>query len=421
MRKRRISVLPSIMLIFSLILGSAVVGNAASRAPRDKVLIGIVNPLTGGLAGFGEGTPWTEHSLADWINKDGGIYFKEYDRKLPIEIKLYDSESDPNKAAQMAQRLIQDDKIDLMVVRHTPLTVLPVSNVCERYSMPTVSLDMPMEPWLAEGPHKWVFHAFWSFEQMYSVYSNMWKMAGFGKGSKIGLHFLNDADAEIMHPMFVKKIKDEGMILTDPGLYPALTADYSTIINRFMREGVEVICGLNINPDFATFARQCRQLGFKPKFSVQCRAVLFESDAMAVGVDLMDGVTTEVWWSPYHPFKSELTGETPGSLAEKYKAVTGRNIPATVGFKYASMEIAIDALSRAGSLDKMAIRDAIAATDLQTIVGPIKYDPKTQSCPTVVVGGQWVKNAQGGLDLNIVENSTAPNVPITAKLKPLPQ
>jgi Na+/H+-translocating membrane pyrophosphatase len=66
------------------------------------------------------------------------------------------------KAADVASKLILNDKVDIMVALHTPDTVNPVTSVCERYQVPCVALDAPIEPWLTGGPYKWSFHAFWS-------------------------------------------------------------------------------------------------------------------------------------------------------------------------------------------------------------------------------------------------------------------
>ena len=74
----------------------------------SSVKIGIVNPTTGALAGFGEGTPWTENLIVDYVNNElGGIYFEDYDATLPIEIVVYDSQSTSTNASQMAQKLAE--------------------------------------------------------------------------------------------------------------------------------------------------------------------------------------------------------------------------------------------------------------------------------------------------------------------------
>lgn len=393
-------------------------GGGSADVP-SSVKIGIINPETGALAGYGEGSPWTEQLVVDYVNDElGGIYFEEYDATLPIEIIYYDSESDTTKCTELAQKLIDEDKIDLMVVRHTPETVNPVSAVCEREGVPCISLDAPVDAWLAEGPYEWCFHGFWNLETMYECYSAMWKEAGFGEGTKVGIIFANDADGTAWANVFRERIQADGYELVDPGQYPSGTSDFSDIIQQFKSQGVQILCGTNTNPDFATFWRQSKQQGFEPSFITMGKAYLLKSDAEAIGADLMDGLATEVWWSKYHPFESSLTQETPQGLSDLYQGEKSREITQPMGYKYASMEIAVDALKRAGSLDKEAIRDAIAATDVDTIIGNISYNDENYAL-TTLAGGQWVKTEDGSLQLNIVDNTVDSTIPVTAELQPL--
>jgi len=153
----------------------AMVKNAGA-AKRDHILIGRPNPGTGPLASFGEGTPWVDDRALAEINKDGGIYIKEFGKKVPVKVKIVDTESNPTKAGEMASRLAVKDKVDLMVFYHTPDTVNPVSSMVERYKIPGISLDSPLEPWLEGGPYKWTFHAFWSVEKdIVPNYIGMWE------------------------------------------------------------------------------------------------------------------------------------------------------------------------------------------------------------------------------------------------------
>jgi branched-chain amino acid transport system substrate-binding protein len=387
-------------------------------APKDVVKIGIVNPTTGPLAGFGEGCPWTENLLVDYINKDGGIFFEEYNKKLPIEIVVYDSTSDTTKTAQMAQKLIEEDKVDIIIARHTPETVNPVSAVAERYGVPCVAIEAPVDAWLAEGPYEWTYHSFWTLDLMYKQYSSMWKQAGFGPGTKIGILFANDADGSAWYKVFTKKIVEDGYVLVDPGQHPAGTTDYADKIKKFKAEGVQILCGTNITPDFSNFWIQAKQLGFKPEFVTMGKAFLLESDALAIGADLMDGLCAEVWWSPDHPYKSALTGVSAADLAKKYKDETGKEITQPMGYKYASMELAIQALTNATGLEPENIRDGLAKMDVDTIVGHIKYNDQHYAI-TPLAGGQWQKQADGKLKLVIVNNSVNPEIPVTGELKKL--
>ena len=161
--------------------------------------------------------------------------------------------------------------------------------------------------------------------------------------------------------------------------------------------------------------RQAHREGLVPPIATIGKAILFASDVEALGDDIGHGLTSEVWWSPYHPFASSLTGESARDLAEAYTAETGRQWTQTLGFKYAGLEIAIDALIRAESLDKEKIRDAIAATELDTIVGPIKYNDDHYST-TPLVGGQWVKGEEWPWEIEIVYNDSYPAIPKTAEM-----
>ena len=90
-----------------------------------------------------------------------------------------------------------------------------------------------------------------------------------------------------------------------------------------------------------------------------------------------------------------------------------------IGFKHAGYEIAVDVLKRAQTLKKDEIRQAIAATDLDTIVGHIKYNDQNFA-RTPVVAGQWVKGEKFPWDLRICYNGKYKNIPTQGKLFPIP-
>ena len=128
----------------------------------------------------------------------------------------------------------------------------------------------------------------------------------------------------------------------------------------------------------------------------------------------------EVWWSPAHPFKSSLTGQSSAALAEAYTKATGRPWSMPLAFKHSLFEVALDALKRSADLKPESIRNAIRDTNLPTIVGPINFKtgPVPNISKTPLVGGQWKKMGKG-FDLQIVENGLATMVPLQAKLDPI--
>lgn len=406
--------------------GAAVVGvtsmaprfvRPARAAKRDHILIGYVNPSTGPIAAFGEPSPWVDLRCIDAINKKGGIYIEEYGKKVPVKWKILDSESDPTKAGELASKLILDDKVDILMPLHTPDTTVPVCVIAERYKVPCIAIDSPVGDWLTGGPYHWSFMHFWAAEHdIFPVFTGMWDQL---KTNKIvGGMWQNDMDGVEWARVFNEYLPDKGYKIIDPGRFPYGMKDFSAQINMFKKEKVEIMTGVLIPPDFATLWRQCKRMGFKPKAVTVGKALLFPSAVEALGPGLGEGLTTELWWSPYHPFKSSLTGETPKRLCDAWEKETKKQWTPPIGYKYSGWELIYDVLTRAKTVNKEKVRNAIAQTKLDTIVGPVKYNEQNFSY-TPLVGSQWTKGKKWPWVQNIVYNKEYPNIPLGGKIKPM--
>jgi branched-chain amino acid transport system substrate-binding protein len=394
-------------------------GSLASPAraqARDHILIGHPNPSTGPIASFGEASPWADDLAIEEINKQGGIFIKEANKKLPLKVKMVDTSSDPSKAADVASKLILNDKVDIMVALHTPDTVNPVTSMCERYEVPCVALDAPIDAWLTGGPYKWSFHSFWMVDDLIAVFSGLWDQTKTNK--VVGAAWPNDPDGKVFSEKFTPQLTAKGYKVIDVGRFPYGMQDYSAFINTWKKEKVEIITGVMIPPDWATLWRQCHQQGFIPKAATMAKAILFPAAVGALGGNLPNGLTSEIWWSPNHPFKSSISGKTSKELCDAWTAKTKKEWTQPIGFKYAAYEIVADALKRAQTLEKNKVREALAATNLNTIVGPVKFNEKNYS-RTPLVGGQWVKGKKWPWEIVITYNKEYPQIPTAGTTQPL--
>ena len=99
-----------------------------------------------------------------------------------VEILVRDSQSSPNRAAEVAAELIKSDKVDLMLVAGTPDTVNPVADQCEINQVPCVSTDAPWQPYFfgrGGNPAKgfdWTYHFFWGVEVIAQVTCDMFDL-----------------------------------------------------------------------------------------------------------------------------------------------------------------------------------------------------------------------------------------------------
>ncbi|HEY9064865.1 MAG TPA: ABC transporter substrate-binding protein, partial [Burkholderiaceae bacterium] len=350
------------------LMQAAVAATTLAAAPRlwaaSTVKIGYVSPQTGPLAPFGEADKWVIEQMK-LAFKDG---LTIGGAKHDVQIILKDSQSNPNRAGEVANDLILKDKVQLVLTAGTPETANPVSDACELNDVPCISSVVPWQPWFfgrkgdpAKG-FNWTYHMFWGLEDVIANFTNGWKSVATNK--KVGGLFPNDGDGNAWGDKelgFPKPLGAMGYTLTDPGRFQNGTQDFSAQIAAFKRDNVEIVTGVVIPPDAKTFLTQARQQGFKPKVITLGKALLFPGAIDALG-ELGDGLTTEVWWSPSHPFASSLTRQSAKDLVAAYETSTKKQWTQPIGFAHALFEVAADALKRAKSTSAQDVRDAIAAT-----------------------------------------------------------
>jgi len=393
-------------------------------AQAKAIKIGYVSPQTGPLAAFAE----SDNFIIGGIKQAIGSGLKTAAGSVPVEIIVKDSQSNPNRAAQVAADLILKDGVDLMLVASTPETTNPVSDQCEINEVPCISSVAPWQPWFftrGGDPKKgfnWTYHFFWGLEDIIGVFTDMWATVPTNK--KVGAIWPNDGDGNAWGDPkvgFPGPLKAAGYTIIDPGRYQNLTDDFSAQINAFKSGGAEIVTGVPIPPDFTTFWTQAAQQGFAPKIASVGKALLFPVAVEALK-GLGEGLSTEVWWTPHHPFKSSLTGASAADLAAGYTKATGKQWTQPIGFAHALFEVALDSLKRSKDVHgKAAIRDALVATKLDTIVGPIDWShgPVKNVAKTPLVGGQWRKGDKFMYDLTIVTNKQAPAIPTGGALVPI--
>jgi branched-chain amino acid transport system substrate-binding protein len=400
----------------------------AALAKGSAMKIGYVSPRSGPLAAFAEADTFVLEGFKAAAKAQG----------LNIEVIVKDSQSNPNRAAEVAKELIVQNKVNLMLVASTPETTNPVATTCEAEETPCISTVAPWQPWFigqqanpadpkSWKPFNYAFHFFWGLEDVIAVYTNMWQQIETNKS--VGGLFPNDGDGNawgdktVGFPPVLEKL---GYKLADPGRYQNLTDDFSAQISAFKSAQCEIVTGVVIPPDFTTFWSQAKQLGFTPKVASIGKALLFPQAVEALG-KAGNNLSTEVWWTPHHPFKSSLTGQSSAELAAGFTKASGRPWTQPIGFAHALFELAVDVLKRADDpTDPETLAKTIAATKLDTIVGRIAWGEGNlppfaarNVAKTPLVGGQWRLRETGGYDLVITDNKTAPDIPAASKMQPI--
>ncbi|MBP1626710.1 MAG: urea transporter, urea binding protein [Holophagaceae bacterium] len=389
------------------------VGCDKKRAAEIK--IGVVQAQTGMFASFGQGAVFGLQAAVEDINRLGGVQVG--DQKMPIKLVVVDNESDPNKAGSLAEGLINQDGVSFIVTGDEPPPMHPgVSQACERYKVPYVTSTGPLEAYAAmrnETPTKWQYT--WASGMMaisspatgndfragkpgYTVldtWVSMLDQFGSQTNKKVGILASDDPDGRSWYTLFGPSLKKLGYtpvsVEKNLGLTPMETTDFSSVVQAWKDAGVEILWGNAPGPFFGAVWKQCKALGFTPKIAMISRGALYYNDVNAWGGDLPYAIGSEVWWDPSFKNCPGFGDTTPASLAARWKSAKNQPLNPAIGPGYRSIQIIVDAIQRAKSLDSEKVNAALKETDLMTICHRVKFDEFHFNRGPVVFG-QWFRN-----------------------------
>jgi len=381
----------------------------ARAQSAGTIKIGFVTPATGPMALFGETDGFALDRIralvADGLEVNGDRY--------NVDILVQDSQSDSNRAAEVAGDLILNQEVHMIIPASTTPTITAVADQAELFETPCVSTAAPWQAIIfprggADDPFDWTYHFFWGLDEALNTFVGLWETIDTNR--KVGMLFPQNIDGETWGNRdygLPAPTEAAGFEVVVPGFFQPRTNDYSAQIARFRDEGCEIVGGIATVDDFRTFVNQCNQQGYHPKAMTMAAALLFPSGVEALG-DLGEGMSSEVWWTPAFPFESSLTGQVSRDIADEWEAETGRQWTQPLGYSHAIWEVALDALKRSSNpLDRESIRDSIRQTNLDTLIGNVNFStgPHPNVSTTPIFGGQWKRGEKWRYDLKIVDNS----------------
>jgi branched-chain amino acid transport system substrate-binding protein len=347
---------------------AALLGDTLAAEPPKTVKIGCSTALTGI---FGAGGKWVKQGYEigiKHINDAGGVYLEEFKKKVVLEIVFVDNESDPAKSASRMEKLYSVDKVDVFLGSFAGALIIPQLATAEKYKTPILVTTMTSTAEFQKG-YKYVFTPFQSEQDQAIAFLDVieslpreqrpTKVAYFGIQDEWGTstgRYLKE---------FAAKRNIEIKLLE---MYAMTATDFSSHIINAKNAGADALFTTPSPPQGVRFVKQMKELDWSPKLSFILRAADDSSWPKNLGKDA-DYVCHSGGWD-YHL-------KVPGiqKFNDDYKASYGSFPEIPAGVAYACMQILGDALQRAGTLQKDKVRDAIAAADMMTVMGPMKFKP----------------------------------------------
>jgi len=335
-----------------LALGTALTLSALAAMAADPIKIGSILSVTGPAAFLGDPELKTLQMFVEDINKKGGVIGRQ------LELVHYDDGSDASKANGFAKRLIDDDKVDMIVGGTTTGSTMSMVPLVEKAGLPFISLAgavvivEPVKKWVFKTPHTDRMAAEKVFEDMKK--RGLTKVALFSETSGFGQSGKKETEG-VAAKYGITLVANETYGPKDTDMSPQLTKIRNTA-------GVQAvfIFGLGQGPAIAT--KGYRQLGMTlPLYhahGVASEEFIKLAGPAAEGVRLPAAALLVAGkLAANDPQKPVAEG-----YAKAFEAKWKNDVSAFGGHAYDGLMLAVDAIKRAGGTDKAKVRDAIEAT-----------------------------------------------------------
>lgn len=355
---------------------------------QNEIKIGVVMPITGREAKPGQYQKEGIELAIKQINDRGGIMVKSLKKKLPIKEIFYDDGSDQATSASLVERAITSDRVTAVVGGYSTVLGEAESVMPDRYKTPWITPGAAASTIFAKG-YKYIFGALSPVELLgHTTGEYIGSVMDSGKLKK-GLK-VSEVVENTDHGLdYVKGVGEWGK--NHPGYYTVVFndhfdlggTDFTGLLQKVKNAHADIFLADAHLQDYITMQRQYLQSGMHHQM-VSYGARGPERDARKALGDGVNYIFAGIWWSKSLPYPQVK------KFTEDYKQFSGNEpdswYPATA---YDSVRILAQAIEKAGSLNKNAIRDQLATAELKNSLLPgqvLKFGANGQArLPFVIV------------------------------------
>jgi branched-chain amino acid transport system substrate-binding protein len=350
----------SIVLVFVTLTVLAV---ATAPAQQGKaVVFGGAISQTGRYA---EPAGRQVNAIKQWVdetNARGGVLGRR------VKLVLLDDKSDTQTAIKLYEKLITEDKVDVLLAPYSSGITEAVANVNERYKMPFVAYGASSTPIWEKG-RKYIFNIVDVAENYQKGAIHLARQLGVKRGAIIGEDSLFPRQSAKGAKEWAKKL---GIDIVVEENYPLKQTDFTALLQKIRASGAEAIFSNSYFADAAAQLRQLREQNIDLK--------LFSS---TVGPGLPNfaeqlGATAEyvLGYSQWEPLPEVLKHPGMKEFIDAYEKRYGEKPNYHAGTAYAALQVTEAAIKKAGGFDSEKIRDAMASIEVSTVFGRYKVDAK---------------------------------------------
>jgi branched-chain amino acid transport system substrate-binding protein len=369
MRKFRWGLL-AVLVGATLVAAAQVSARTNSVAAKPAIKIGISLPLTGNFSEPGTAAQRGYQIWRDLVNKNGGLL----GRKVQLIIK--DDASNQNTIVSDYNRLITEDKVDLLLGTFSSLLNLPASAVAERNHMVYVEPAGGSPAMFSRG-FKYLFFAQQATApHQADLFSNWVRRLPAAKRPKTAAYpTQDDPFTKPVIQGIQTKLEAAGIKTVYSKVYAPDTSDFDTIAAGIKSSGADMVAEGAVFDDGVGIIRSFKKLGFNPKVlfetSAPSEAALFSK---AIGIKNTEGIFYAVSWSP--SAKGSKYPKNQDFLKAYKKKFKGKLPAEDAADAFAAAQVLETAVRKVGKIDQDKIRDYLHGHPVRTILGPLSWDSR---------------------------------------------
>ncbi|HXA98041.1 MAG TPA: amino acid ABC transporter substrate-binding protein [Candidatus Dormibacteraeota bacterium] len=338
-------------------------GPLPTAAWAQTIKLGAVVPLTGRYGAGGAQIRAGYEFAVEHMNAGGGITVGGV--KMPLELILLDDESDATKTVARLETLAAQGVVGYLGGFGSDLHAAAAS-VAEKNHIPYLGVAFALQKIHQQGFH-YLFSPFWKSPDIGLATQGLLALIPAADRPKAVAIFQEKTDwGREMATAWTETGKAAGYQVVLNGEYAPGAKDFSDLILKAKSAGADLVLALPTPPDGMTIVKQMKELGYTPKLSLFIRAPDAQIWSQNLGKD-GDYMVLAAGW--HHAMKGAGVKELNDTHQKKF----GRPADPLVGPAYACVEILAAAVTRAGFPDREKVRDAVAATSMNTVIGPVKF------------------------------------------------
>ncbi len=339
----------------------------------DTIVFGAAISITGKTAKEGEYTRDGYQIAIDKINEIGGI--KVSGKTYKVELKYYDDETKPERTAQLIEKLINEDKVNLILGPYGSSPTGTAAPLVERYKIPMVEANGSAESIFSKG-YKYTFMIL-SPARLYLRGIIDAVRAKDPSIKTVAILGENESFSKEVAGGAAEYAKEKGMDIVYYELYPTNAQDVSALLTAIKGKNPDLILGSGHLQDSLLIAKQAKDLGVSPKamgFSVGPSSPEFRAN-LGKSADYIFGATQ---WTEALRYNGEDAWKTPKAFGDAFRAKhpNYKIVPYQVAESAVAVIAYQKAIEKAGTIEPTRVRDALAALDMMTFYGKIKFDAR---------------------------------------------